>query len=116
MRIVLDLATSQVWTRPPVGIVRTEQRFGQFLLGRGDLEVAFCRYDKPRQRYVEIPVADVRRMLHLDYQMPDRNELSDGPPAEPPPITASTPAHPTRVPAPGRRQRLVGSIKRAGRT
>jgi len=114
MRIVLDLATSQIWTRPPVGIVRTEQRFGQFLLAREDVEVAFCRFDKTGKRYVEIPRDEVRRMLHLDYQSPERDELADGPPAEPPPITASMPAHPTRLPVPGRRERIVGSIKRAG--
>jgi glycosyltransferase involved in cell wall biosynthesis len=114
MRIVLDLATSRIWTRPPVGIVRTEQRFGQFLLARDDIEVAFCRFDKGEKRYLEIERDEVRRMLHLDYQTPERDELADGPPAEPPPLTASTPAHPTRRPEPGRRERIVGSIKRAG--
>ena len=63
MRIVLDLGTSWVWTRPPVGIVRTERKFAQFLLSRPDLDVAFCRFDKAVEHHVPIAREEVQRLV-----------------------------------------------------
>lgn len=66
MRIVLDLATSWIWTRPPVGIVRTERKFAQFLFEHPEQSVAFCRYDKLLGRHVPVPAETVRTLLGLD--------------------------------------------------
>ncbi len=54
MRIVCDVSTTLAWTRPAVGIVRTEQKFVRFLLDRPDLEVVFCRFDRSSRQYVEV--------------------------------------------------------------
>ena len=85
MRIVLDLATSWFWNRPPVGIVRTERRFAQFLLSHEDVPVAFCRYDKTLGRHVAVETTVVRKLLGLDQR-------SDEPAA--PPMAAVTPSPP----------------------
>ena len=63
MRIVLDLGTSWAWTRPPVGIVRTERKFAQHLLESSDIPVAFCRFDKTRGCHVEIDAARARELV-----------------------------------------------------
>ena len=63
MRIVLDLGTSWAWTRPPVGIVRTERKFAQHLLESSDIPVAFCRFDKTLGCYVAIDAARARELV-----------------------------------------------------
>ena len=66
MRIVLNLSTSYVWNRPPVGIVRTEQRFAQYLLAQEDVPVAFCRFDKERKAHVPLARSEAARLVHFD--------------------------------------------------
>ena len=63
MRVLLDVSTSVAWRRPPVGIVRVEQEFAKFLLGRSDIDARFCRYDRVAGHHVEMPRADVEAML-----------------------------------------------------
>jgi glycosyltransferase involved in cell wall biosynthesis len=63
MRIVLDLGTSWAWTRPPVGIVRTERKFAQHLLESSDIPVAFCRFDKALGCHVAIDAARARQLV-----------------------------------------------------
>ncbi len=62
-RIVCDVSTMLHWKRPPVGIIRTEQKFLRFLLGRPDVDVAFCCYEPARRRYVEVERAVVSAAL-----------------------------------------------------
>ena len=63
MRVVLDVSTSFAWGRPPVGIVRTEQKFAAFLLDQTQVDVAFSRYDREARCYREVPASVVRRVL-----------------------------------------------------
>ena len=74
MRIVLDLSTSWAWTRPPVGIVRTERKFARYLLESNAVPMAFCRFDKAVGCYVEIDAAKARELVgfDLDEVGPDR--------------------------------------------
>jgi glycosyltransferase involved in cell wall biosynthesis len=76
MRIVLDLGTSWAWTRPPVGIVRTERKFAQHLLESGDIPVAFCRFDKTLGCHVAIDTARARELVGLVSYVP-KNEVPD---------------------------------------
>lgn len=93
-RIVLDLGTTWVWTRPPVGIVRTEREFATHLLATRGLPVAFCRFDKVLGRHVEIDRDRVRTLLGLDVP---RDEIAaamtaNGPAPELPTSGAAVPA------------------------
>ncbi len=98
MRIILDVSTSLAWTRPPVGIVRTEQKFAAFLLGRRDVSVAFCRFDRARRRHVVVPRAVVeRRLAGAEAALP--------PPAPAP--GGAAPIEPRRIP--GSRARRVAA-------
>src|SRR5581483_8815232 len=98
MRIILDVSTSLAWTRPPVGIVRTEQKFAAFLLGRRDVSVAFCRFDRARRRHVVVPRAVVeRRLAGAEVALP--------PPAPVP--GGAAPIEPRRIP--GSRARRVAA-------
>src|SRR6185503_7370688 len=63
MRIVLDVSTSFAWGRPPVGIVRTEQKFATFLLDQAHVDVAFSRFDREARCYREVPASVVRRLI-----------------------------------------------------
>lgn len=63
MRIVLDVSTTWSWSRPATGIVRTEQRFADYLLSRSGLDVAFCRFDRAAGIYREVGRDRLRRRL-----------------------------------------------------
>ncbi len=123
MRIVLDLATSWLWNRPPVGIVRTERRFAQFLLAQRDVPVAFCRYDKTLGRHVAIETEAVRALLGLK-EPPDASAAASeraatvgGEVAASLPAPPSPPVQPPSVPAQPRAPfavRAKDAVKRAG--
>jgi glycosyltransferase involved in cell wall biosynthesis len=89
MRIVLDLSTSLAWTRPPVGIVRTERKFAQHLLASDALEVAFCRFDKQRAVHVELSRDEAMRIVgatpaetaEADVVQPRESAMTPSPPA-----------------------------------
>jgi glycosyltransferase involved in cell wall biosynthesis len=66
MRIVLDLGTSWAWTRPPVGIVRTERKFARYLLESNAVPFAFCRFDKALRCYVEIETARAAELVGFE--------------------------------------------------
>ena len=78
MRIVLDLATSWFWTRPPVGIVRAERKFAQFLLAQPRCAIAFCRFDKTLGRHVTIEADVVRALLGRGSPRCGRNRARCG--------------------------------------
>jgi glycosyltransferase involved in cell wall biosynthesis len=114
MRIVLDLGTSWLWTRPPVGIVRTEQKFARYLFESSELPVAFCRFDKALQCHVEIEPERARALVYPQVV----DDIRD--PADPP-VDASTDtatvAERARAPIVPRAplgQRIVASLKRGG--
>jgi glycosyltransferase involved in cell wall biosynthesis len=119
MRIVLDLATTWFWKRPPVGIVRAERMFAQFLLRQTDVPVAFCRYDRTLGRHVPVDVDEVQALLMPGdaAQSAPAAHANDAGEATTiavassasDPAVAATP--PPRVPV---RTRVKGAIKRAG--
>jgi glycosyltransferase involved in cell wall biosynthesis len=66
-RVVMDLSTSVAWTRPPVGIVRTEQKIAGFLRRQSEFAHAFCRYDKQAGVHVPMSEAEVDAVLSPSY-------------------------------------------------
>jgi glycosyltransferase involved in cell wall biosynthesis len=87
MRVVLDVSTSFVWGRPPVGIVRTEQKFAAFLLEQAHVDVAFSRFDRITRSYREVPAPIVRRLLSSSaagLSAAERGECAAAPATESP--------------------------------
>jgi glycosyltransferase involved in cell wall biosynthesis len=98
LRVVMDLSTSVAWHRPPVGIVRTEQKIASCLRREHGLALTFCRYDKASGVHVEMTEDEVDVVLspayhdgstHLlprndtDRQAPDLRDIAPakGPPS-----------------------------------
>jgi glycosyltransferase involved in cell wall biosynthesis len=106
MRIVLDLGTSWLWNRPPVGIVRTEQRFARFLLETSECDVAFCRFDKGLGHHVALTAEQARELV-----APAAASGQDDPePKVAEPVRPAA-AFPPRVPL---GERVAEAIKRGG--
>jgi glycosyltransferase involved in cell wall biosynthesis len=119
MRIVLDLATSWFWNRPPVGIVRTERKFAQFLLSHEEVPVVFCRYDKTLGRHVAVDTAVVRRLLGIDeaVEAPAIPVVVETPvhsPHVPAAVPGPAPAAPPSEPKPPLKLRVKRAVKRSG--
>jgi glycosyltransferase involved in cell wall biosynthesis len=75
LRVVMDLSTSIAWRRPPVGIVRTEQKIASCLRRQNGLALAFCRYDKASGVHVEMTQDEVDAVLNPAYYMGSRHLL-----------------------------------------
>ncbi len=89
MRIVLDISTSWIWHRPPVGIVRTERKFAQHLLQRQSADIAFCRYDKVRRVHVQVERAVAEALFASEAGLSPK-AVDDDTPSESP-VTTSPP-------------------------
>ncbi len=70
MRVVLDVGTSLAWCRPPVGIVRAEQKFAAFLLAHHPADTIFCRFDREGGCHREVSADVVRGRLAGDLEVP----------------------------------------------
>lgn len=54
MTIWLDVTTIAGWSRPAVGIIRTEAECARHFLAQEGVEVRFCRFEKAERRYHEL--------------------------------------------------------------
>jgi glycosyltransferase involved in cell wall biosynthesis len=119
MRIVLDLATSWFWNRPPVGIVRAERKFAQFLLAQRDAQSAFCRYDKTLGRHVTIEADVVRALLGQGIRHDATEPARDAEAADEPRAAVQVPVSPATPPTSEVSRaslsvRVKSALKRAG--
>jgi glycosyltransferase involved in cell wall biosynthesis len=105
-RVVMDLSTSVAWTRPPVGIVRTEQKIAGFLRRQTEFAHAFCRYDKQAGVHVPMSEAEVDVVLSPSYSV-RLSAVAEAPASDGDQAAGATPAR--DVP---KRKRMRALLKR----
>ncbi|MFP5502338.1 MAG: glycosyltransferase family 4 protein [Candidatus Sericytochromatia bacterium] len=54
MNVWLDVTTIAGWSRPAVGIIRTEAECARHFLAQSEAPVRFCRFEKAERRYYEL--------------------------------------------------------------
>ncbi|HEY9723234.1 MAG TPA: glycosyltransferase family 1 protein [Oscillatoriaceae cyanobacterium] len=59
MTIWLDVTTIAGWSRPAVGVIRTEAECARYFLEQSETAVRFCRFEKADRRYHELDRAFV---------------------------------------------------------
>ncbi len=73
----LDVTTTLLWRRPPVGIVRVETEIFKYLDALRNPTVRFCRFDLAHRSYHEVTAAEVHDVIsrfHLSRPLAETTE------------------------------------------